>query len=80
MDEKVSSELGVVVYAAKFDRVKLECSLKSAMRSKSRKNTINFVKKFVVTSVSLLYAIRLPPIFGIKAPQTNTGNQHCLAI
>ena len=53
MDEKVSSELGVVVYAAKFDRVKLECSLKSAMRSKSHKNTINFVKKFVVRSMDI---------------------------
>ena len=53
MDEKVSSELGVVVYAAKFDRVKLECSLKSAMRSKSRKNMINFVNRFDVTSIGV---------------------------
>ena len=49
----MSSELGVAVYAAKLDRVKLECSLKSAMRSKSRKNMINFVKKFVLTSIGV---------------------------
>ena len=53
MDEKVSSELGVAVYAAKLDRVKLECSLKGPMRSKSRKDMINIVKKFVVTSIGV---------------------------
>ena len=53
MDEKVSSELGVAVCTTKLDRIELECSLKSAMRSKSRKNTIYFVKKFVVTSIGV---------------------------
>ena len=53
MDEKVSSELGVAVCATKLDRVELECSFKSAMRSKSRKNTIDFVKKFAVTSIGI---------------------------
>ena len=53
MDEKVSSELGVAVRATKLDRVELECSVKSAMRSKSRKNTIDFVKKFAVTSIGI---------------------------
>ena len=49
----MSSELGVAVCATKLDRVELECTLKSAMRSKSRKNIINFVKKFVVTSTGI---------------------------
>ena len=53
MDEKVSSELGVDVCATKLDRVEHECSFKSAMRSKSRKNKIDFVKKFVVTSIGI---------------------------
>ena len=53
MDEKVSSKLGVVICATKLDRVELECSLKTAMRSKIRKNTINFVKKFVITSIGV---------------------------
>ena len=53
MDEKVSSELGVAVCVTKLDRVELECSFKSAMRSKSRKNTIDFVKKFAVTSIGI---------------------------
>ena len=53
MDEKVSSELGVAVCATKLDRIVLECSLKSAMRSKSHKNTICFVKKFVVPSIGV---------------------------
>ena len=53
IDEKVSSELGVAVCATKLDRAELECSLKGPMRSKSRKNTINFVKKFVVTSIGV---------------------------
>ena len=41
------------VYAAKLDRVELECSLKGPMRSKSSKNMINFIKKFVVTSIGV---------------------------
>ena len=49
----MSSELGVAVCASKLDSVELECSLKSAMRSKSRKNTICFVKKFVVPSIGV---------------------------
>ena len=49
----MSSELGVAVCATKLDRVELECSLKSAMRSKSRKNMINFVKRFDVTSIGV---------------------------
>ena len=82
MDEKVSSVLGVAVCATKLDCVELGCSLKSAIRSKSRKKILNFVKKFVVTGigVSLLYVIRLLPILGIKTPKKNTGNQHCLAM
>ena len=43
MDEKLSSELGVAMYATKLDLAKLECSFKSAMRRKIRKNMINFV-------------------------------------
>ena len=35
----------MAVCATKFDLVKLECSFKSAMRSKRRKNMKNFVKK-----------------------------------
>ena len=78
----MSSELGVAVCATKLDCAELECSLKGPMRSKSCKNMINFVKKFVVTSigVSLLQAIRFTPILGIKTPQTNTENQYCLAM
>ena len=53
MDEKVSSVLGVAVCAIKLDRGKLECSLKSAMRRTSHKNTINFVKTFVVRSMDI---------------------------
>ena len=49
----MSSELAVVVCATKLDRVELECSLKSAMRSKSRTNMTNFVKKFVLTSIGV---------------------------
>ena len=49
----MSSELGVAVCATKLDRVELECSLKSAMRSKSHKNTICFVIKFVVPSIGV---------------------------
>ena len=72
----MSSELGVAVCATKLDLIEIECSFKSAMKSKIHKNMINFVKKFVLTSigVSLLSAIRLPPILGIKTPQTNTEN------
>ena len=53
MDQKVSSELGVAVCATKLDYVKLECSLKSAIRSKSRKNMLNVLKKFVITSIGV---------------------------
>ena len=56
----MSSVLGVAVCATKLDRVELDCSLKSAMRSKSRKNTRNFVKKFVVTKY------RRQPLIGNK--------------
>ena len=53
IDEKVSSEFGVAVFATKLDLVELECSFKSAMKRKSHKNMINFVKKFVVTSIGV---------------------------
>ena len=49
----MSSELGVTVCATKLDLVELECSFKSALKSKSHKNMINFVKKFVVTSIGV---------------------------
>ena len=42
MNEKVSDELEVAVWTIRVDLVKLESSLKSAMRSKNRKNLINF--------------------------------------
>ena len=42
-DEKLSDGLVVAVYAIRLDIVELECSLKSAMRGKSRNNMINFV-------------------------------------
>ena len=53
MDENVSDELEVAMCANTLDLLELEYSLKSAMRSKSRKNTINFVKKFVVRSIGV---------------------------
>ena len=43
MDEKVSDELEVVVRTIRLDLAELECSFKSAMRRKIRKNMINFV-------------------------------------
>ena len=49
----MGDELEVAVCATKLDSVELECSLKSAMRSKSRNNTICFVKKFVVQSIGV---------------------------
>ena len=53
MEDKVSSDLLVAVCATKLDLVELECSFKSAMRRKIRKNMINFVKKFFLTSVGV---------------------------
>ena len=43
MHEKVSNGLDVAVCATRLDLVELECSFKSAMKRKSRKNMINFV-------------------------------------
>ena len=43
MDEKVSDELEVPVCATRLDLVKLECSFKSVMRSKSHMKIINFI-------------------------------------
>ena len=43
----------MAVCATKFDLVELECSFKSAMRSKSSTNMTNFVKKFVLTSIGV---------------------------
>ena len=42
-DEKVSDGFVVAVFATRLDIVELECSFKSAMRGKSRKNMINLV-------------------------------------
>ena len=42
-DEKVSDELEVGVCATRLDLVKLECSFKSTIRSKTRKNMLNFI-------------------------------------
>ena len=52
----MSDELEVGVCATRLDlamRSKLECLFKSAMRSKSHKNMIDFVKKFAVTSIGV---------------------------
>ena len=43
MDENVSNELEVPLCTTWLDQVELECSFKSAMRRKIRKNMINFV-------------------------------------
>ena len=56
----MSSELGVAVCATKLDRAELECTLKGPMRSKSRKNTMNFVKKVC------RYKYRRQPLTGNK--------------
>ena len=64
----MSSELGVAVCATKLDRVELECSLKGPMRSKSRKNTINFVKKVC------RYKYRRQPLIGNKI-HADSGNK-----
>ena len=45
--------MGVAVCITKFDLVELECSFKSAMRSKRCKNMTNFVKKFILTSMGV---------------------------
>ena len=57
----MSSELGVAVCATKLYRVELECSFKSAIRSKSRKNAINYVK-------TCCYKYRRQPLIGNKIP------------
>ena len=43
----------VAVCTTWLDLVELECSFKYAMKRKSHKNMINFVKKFVVTSIGV---------------------------
>ena len=53
MDEKMGDELEVAVPTTWLALVELECSFKSAMRRKIRKNMINFVQKFVLTSVGV---------------------------
>ena len=49
----MGDELNVAVCTTWLDYVELECSFKSAMRRKIRKNMINFVRKFVLTSVGV---------------------------
>ena len=53
MDEKVGDELEVGVCTTWLDLMEFECSFKSAIRRKIRENMINFVKKFVLTSIGV---------------------------